>query len=70
MSGKTHYTSGKMGKGHEGFDATLEKIKKKDEKLMKGTSGLGTHIQVKRNPRNKEVNSSFIAGWENPKNTA
>jgi hypothetical protein len=70
MSGKTHYTSGQMGKGNEGFNKTLEKINKGDKGLLKGTSGLGTHLKVQRNPRNKDVNSSFKAGWENPKNTA
>ena len=52
---KTHYTSGPMGKGHEGFDATLKKIQGGDPKLLKGTSGMGTHMLVKR--ENNKVNA-------------
>lgn len=52
---KTHYTSGPMGKGHEGFDATLKKIQGGDPKLLKGTSGLAPHMLVKR--ENNKVNA-------------
>ena len=52
---KTHYTSGPMGKGHEGFDATLKKIQGGDPKLLKGTSGLARHMLVKR--ENNKVNA-------------
>ena len=52
---KTHYTSGPMGKGHEGFDATFKKIQGGDPKLMKGTSGLAPHMLVKR--ENNKVNA-------------
>ena len=46
---KTHYTSGPMGKGHEGFNATLKKIQSGDPGLLKGTSGMGPVHKVQRN---------------------
>ena len=56
---KTHYTSGPMGKGHEGFDATLKKIQGGDPKLLKGTSGLHPHLKVMR--KKDPVNNVNIA---------
>ena len=65
--GQTHYTSGKMGKGHEGFNETLRKIQSGDPTLLKGSSGMGPsqsietlHLKkAQRKPTTKNLPTSY-----------